>query len=48
LETEKKIYRLVIRTILTYSVEARADTSKAKHLLETAEMNTLRKAVGKT
>jgi hypothetical protein len=37
----------VVRPALTYAAETRADTSKTGHILETIEMNTLRKVTGK-
>jgi hypothetical protein len=47
LEAKVRIYKSVVRPILTYYVETRADISKTKQLLETTEMNTLKKLVGK-
>jgi hypothetical protein len=46
LETKRRIYKSPLGPVLTCSVEAGADTSKK--LLETTEMNTPRKRVGKT
>jgi hypothetical protein len=48
LETKVRIYKSVVRPILTYSVETQADIPKTKQLLGTRELNTLRKTVGKT
>ena len=47
-DTKVKIYKAVVRPILTYAAETRADTTKTKQMLETTEMNILRKIVGKT
>jgi hypothetical protein len=42
-----RIYRSVIRPIVTHSTEARTDNSKAKQIMKTTEMRTLRNVVGK-
>jgi len=42
-----RIYKSVIRPVLTYAAETCADTSETKQILETTEINTLRKIVGK-
>lgn len=47
-ETKTRIYKAVIRPISTYACEVRADTSKTKQILETNEMNILRKIMEKT
>jgi len=47
-ESKIKIYKAVIRPIMTYGAESRADTAKTKQLLKTTEMNTLRAILGKT
>ena len=47
-ESKIKIYKAVVRPIMTYSAETRADTTKTKQLLRTTEMNTLRAILGKT
>mgnify|MGYP000595510360 CR=1 FL=1 len=46
--TNTRIYKAVIRPISTYASETRADTSRTKQILETNEMNILRKIVHKT
>jgi hypothetical protein len=46
-ETKVRIYKSVIRPDLTYAAGTCADTSKTKHILETTEMNTSGKRVGK-
>ena len=43
-----KIYKAVIRPIMTYGVQKRAATTKTKQLLRTTEMNTLGAILGKT
>jgi len=48
LKTKVRICKSIIRPVLTYAVETRADTSETKQILETTEMNTLRKIVAKT
>ena len=47
-ESKIKIYKAVVRPIMTYCAETRADTTKTKQLLRTTEMNTLRAILGKT
>jgi hypothetical protein len=47
-ESKIKIYKAVVRPIMTYGAESRADTTKTKQLLKTTEMNTLRAILGKT
>ena len=47
-ETKSRIYKAVIRPIMTYTAETRPDTSKTKQLLETTEMRVLRRITGKT
>ena len=47
-ETKSRIYKAVIRPIMTYTAETRPDTSKTKQLLETAEMGVLLRITGKT
>lgn len=48
IETKARIYKSVVRPVLTYAAEARADTSRTKGLLNVSEMKTLRRIVGKT
>lgn len=48
LETKTRIYKTVVRPILTYGAETRAETTRSKQLINTVEMKTLRKIVGKT
>ncbi|CAG9827423.1 unnamed protein product, partial [Diabrotica balteata] len=40
-ETKGRIYKTVIRPIMTYAAETRPDTERTKRMLETAEMKTL-------
>ena len=47
-EAKTRIYKSVVRPILTYAVETRSDTSKTKRVLETNEMSILRKIVHKS
>ena len=39
-ESKIKIYKAVVRPIMTYGAETRAATTKTKQLLRTTEMNT--------
>lgn len=45
-EAKVRIYKTMIRPILTYAAETRPDTSKTRQMLETAEMKTLRRILG--
>lgn len=45
-ESKCKIYKAIVRPVLTYGAETRADTQRTKRLLNTAEMSIL--IVGKT
>ena len=47
-EAKVRIYKSVIRPILTYAAETRTDTSKTMQLLEVTEMQTLRRIINKT
>ena len=47
-ESKIKIYKAVVRPIMTYGAETRAAPTKTKRLLRTTEMNTLRAILGKT
>ena len=47
-ESKIKIYKSVVRPIMTYDEETTAATTKTKQLLRTTEMNTLRAILGKT
>lgn len=47
-DSKIKIYKTMIRPIMTYGAETRAETSRTKQLLRTVEMNTLRAIIGKT
>lgn len=42
-ETQTRVLNNTIRAFMTYTVETRADTTKTKTLMGTAEMTTLRK-----
>ena len=50
LQTEAKvrIYKSIVRPILTYAAETRTDTAKTRQLLEVTEMKTLRRIINKT
>ncbi|XP_044744651.1 uncharacterized protein LOC123306625 [Coccinella septempunctata] len=47
-ETKSRIYKSVVRPVMTYTAETRPQTSKTQRYLETSEMKTLRKIAGKT
>ena len=47
-ETKVRIYKSVIRPILTYAAETRNDTAKTTQILEVTEMKTLRRIINKT
>ena len=47
-ESKIKIYKAVVRPIMTCGAETRAATTKTKQLLRTTEMNTMRAILGKT
>ena len=47
-ESKIRIYKAVVRPIMTYGAETRAATTKTEQLLRMAEMNTLRAILGKT
>ena len=47
-ESKIKIYKAVVRPIMTCGAETTAATTKTKQLLRTTEMNTLRAIRGKT
>ena len=47
-ESKIKIYKAVVRPIMTYGAETRAATTKTEQLLRTTEMHTLRAILGKT
>ena len=47
-ETKVRVYKSVIRPILTYAAETRSDTAKSAQILEIAEMKTLRRIIKKT
>lgn len=47
-ETKVRIYKSVVRPIMTYTAETRPETAKTKKLLEVTEMKTLRKIINKT
>lgn len=42
LQPKVKIYRTVVKPVLTYSADSRADTSKTEQILVTVEIHTLR------
>ena len=42
-ETKVRIYKSVVRPILTYTAETRPETAKTTQILEAAEMRTLRR-----
>ena len=43
-----RIYKSVVRPILTYAAETRTDTAKTMQILEVTEMKTLRRIINKT
>lgn len=47
-DSKVRIYKTCVRPIMTYGIETRADTTRTKTLLRTAEMKTLRVIAGKT
>ena len=47
-ETKSRIYKAVIRPIMTFTAKTRPDTSKTTQLLKTTEMRVLRRITGKT
>lgn len=47
-ETKSRIYKSVVRPVMTYTAETRPQTSRTQRYLETSEMRTLRKIAGKT
>ncbi|CAG9826684.1 unnamed protein product [Diabrotica balteata] len=47
-ETKGRIYKTVIRPIMTYAAERRPDTERTKRMLETVEMEIIKKIDGKT
>jgi hypothetical protein len=47
-EAKVRIYKSIVRPILTYAAEIRTETTKTRHLLEVTEMKTLRRIINKT
>ena len=47
-ETKVRVYKTVVRPILTYAAEKRPDTAKTSQLLEMTEMQTLRRIMNVT
>jgi hypothetical protein len=47
-ETKAKIYKTVVRPIMTYTAETRPDTTRTKRMMETCEMKIVRDITGKT
>ncbi|KAJ4427041.1 hypothetical protein ANN_26840 [Periplaneta americana] len=47
-ETKIRIYKTVVRPIMTYAVETRSDTTKTKQMMNVTEMKVLRNITGKT
>uniref|UniRef100_A0AAR5PIR3 Reverse transcriptase domain-containing protein n=1 Tax=Dendroctonus ponderosae TaxID=77166 RepID=A0AAR5PIR3_DENPD len=47
-DSKSRIYKIVVRPMMTYTAETRPETMKTKRLLETAEMKILRRITGKT
>lgn len=47
-ESKTKIYKTIVRPVLCYAAETRAETSRTKQLMRTTEMNTLRAIAGKS
>lgn len=48
LDIEVRIYKACVRSIMTYSIETRADTVETKKILRTTEMKAWRSIAGKT
>ena len=48
IKSKMRIYKACVRPVMTYGVEARADTVRTKQKLRTTEMRTLRTIAGKT
>lgn len=48
MESKERIYKSIVRSILTYAAETRTDTNKIIQMLETTEMKTLRRIAKKT
>lgn len=48
IETKARIYKAVVRPVMTYTAETRPETRRTQRYLETSEMKTLRKIAGKT
>ena len=47
-EAKVRVYKTIVRPILTYAAETRTDTAKTSQLLETTEMKTLRRIINVT
>ena len=47
-EAKVRIYKSIVRPVLTYAAETRTDTAKTRQLLEVTEMKTLRRIINKT
>ena len=47
-EAKVRIYKSIVRPILTYAAETRTDTAKTRQFLEVTEMKTLRRIINKT
>lgn len=47
-ESKSRIYKTMVRPIMTYTAETHVSTSRIKQMMRTTEMNTLRAIVGKT
>ena len=47
-EAKVRIYKNIVRPILTYVAETRTDTAETRQLLEVTEMKTLRRIINKT
>jgi len=46
-ETKVRIYKAIVRPIMTYIAETRPDTEKIRDMLEIAEIKMLRRITGK-
>jgi hypothetical protein len=47
-ESKTRIYKTIVRPVLTYASETRAETTYTQQLLRTTEMKTIRAICGKT
>ena len=48
MEAKVRIYKTVVRPLLTYAAKTRTDSAKTREILEVCEMKSLRRIAGKT